>query len=133
MGRNPGAGSPGSASSMFRVRISIGRKEVRTRNGPAAPAEGVNANRKAMKKARRCTGSASFLDATVWNILYPQGFRNFVATTFSPIHASNGAGSGRIHRGEMTMRGSIRVLWFADHERRAPGQREGGGGDTLPL
>src|SRR3990172_493988 len=59
-------------------------------------------------------GSVSFLDASVWNILYPQGFRNFGATTFTPIRASNGDRERRNPSwGETTMWRSIRLLWLA--------------------
>ena len=48
--------TPGVSPTTFRVKISIGRKEVRTRNGSAAPGEGTNASMKAMKKTKAMDG-----------------------------------------------------------------------------
>jgi hypothetical protein len=42
--------TPGVSPTTFRVKISIGRKEARTRNGSVAPAEGATASVRAMKR-----------------------------------------------------------------------------------
>ncbi len=58
-------------------------------------------------------GSDSLLEDSIWNILYSHGIRNFGGTTFSPIRASYGAGSGETLQEEKAMLESRRMVWVA--------------------